>query len=159
MRSQIRRLFYSSAAVTSELKPQTSIVPAPIGKTGRIEEGTSTMKSEKQYPRDRRYDEAVVEVFQADPAVAVELLNSILADGDQAELLIALRQMTKAFGGVTAIAEKANLNQTQLYRTLSENGNPALTSLAAILKAMGLRLAVQPIKAKSQRTRATKKAA
>jgi len=117
------------------------------------------MKSEKQYPRDRRYDEAVVEVFQADPAVAVELLNSILADGDQAELLIALRQMTKAFGGVTAIAEKANLNQTQLYRTLSENGNPALTSLAAILKAMGLRLAVQPIKAKPQRARATKKAA
>jgi probable addiction module antidote protein len=117
------------------------------------------MKSEKQYPRDRSYDEAVVETFRADPAVAVELLNDILADGDQAELLIALRQMTKAFGGVSAIAEKANLNQTQLYRTLSENGNPALTSLAAILKAMGLRLAVQPIKAKPQRARATKKAA
>jgi len=117
------------------------------------------MKAEKEYPRDRSYDEAVVELFQADPAVAVELLNSILADGDQAELLIALRQMTKAFGGVSAVAEKASLNPTQLYRTLSEDGNPALTSLAAILKAMGLRLAVQPIKAKPQKAKASKKAA
>jgi DNA-binding phage protein len=32
---------------------------------------------------------------------------------------------------------------TQLYRTLSAKGNPALSSFAAILKAMGLRLAVE----------------
>ena len=95
---------------------------------------------------DRSHDEAMAELFQSDPAYALYLLNDILADGDQAELLIALRQMTKAFGGVTAIAEKANLNQTQLYRTLSADGNPALSSLAAILKAMGLRLSVQPLK-------------
>jgi probable addiction module antidote protein len=101
------------------------------------------MKSEKLHPRDRSYDDAVVELFQQDSAVAVELLNDILADGEQGELLIALRQMTKAFGGVAAIAEKANLNPTQLYRTLSAEGNPALSSLAAILKAMGLRLAVE----------------
>jgi DNA-binding phage protein len=55
--------------------------------------------------------------------------------------------MTKAFGGVQSVAEKANLNSTQLYRTLSEEGNPALSSLAAILKAMGLRLAVERVKA------------
>jgi probable addiction module antidote protein len=101
------------------------------------------MKSEKHHPRDRSYDESVVETFQADPMVAVYLLNDILADGDQGELLIALRQMTKAFGGVSAIAEKANLNPTQLYRTLSEEGNPSLSSMVAILKSMGLRLAVQ----------------
>jgi len=39
------------------------------------------------------------------------MLNSILEDGEQAELLIALRQMAKAFGGVQTVAEKANLNQ------------------------------------------------
>jgi len=43
------------------------------------------------------------------------------------------------------VAEQANLNPTQLYRTLSPKGNPALSSLTAILKAMGLRLAVQPL--------------
>ncbi len=107
------------------------------------------MLAEKKYPRDRSHDEAMAELFQSDSAYAIELLNSILEDGDQGELLIALRQMAKAFGGVSAVAEKANLNQTQLYRILSEEGNPALSSLAAILKAMGLRLAVKPINAQA----------
>jgi probable addiction module antidote protein len=101
--------------------------------------------TEKIYPRDRSHDESVVELFQQDPQVAVELLNSILEPGEPGELLIALRQMTKAFGGVTAVAEKAGLNPTQLYRTLSADGNPALSTLAAILKSMGLQLAVRPI--------------
>lgn len=97
--------------------------------------------------RDRTRDEAMAELFRQDPAYAMELLNSILEDGEQGELLIALRQMAKAFGGVQTLAEKANLNPTQLYRTLSEEGNPALSSLTAILKAMGLRLAVERVRA------------
>jgi probable addiction module antidote protein len=97
--------------------------------------------------RDRQHDEAMAQLFKEDPAYALELLNSILDDGEQAELLIALRQMTKAFGGIQQVAEKANLNPTQLYRTLSENGNPELRSLSAILKAMGLRLAVERLPA------------
>jgi probable addiction module antidote protein len=79
--------------------------------------------------------------FKEATAYALELLNAILEDGEQEELLIALRQMTKAFGGVQSVAEKANLNPTQLYRTLSEQGNPELRSLAAILNVMGLPLA------------------
>src|ERR1035437_761478 len=97
--------------------------------------------------RDRNHDEAMAEEFKQDPAYTLELLNEILEDGEQGELLIALRQMAKAFGGVQSVAEKANLNPTQLYRTLSEEGNPELRSLSAILKAMGLRLAVERIRA------------
>ena len=44
-----------------------------------------------------------------------------------------------------AQAEQAQLNTTHIYRTLSAKGNPELRSLSAILKTMGLRLAVQPI--------------
>jgi probable addiction module antidote protein len=97
--------------------------------------------------RDRNHDEAMAELLKQDPAYALELLNSILEDGEQGELLIVLRQMAKAFGGVQNVAEKANLNPTQLYRTLSEQGNPELRSLSAILKAMGLRLAVERVRA------------
>ena len=97
--------------------------------------------------KDKSRDEAMAEIFQQDPAYALKLLNSILEDGDQGELLIALRQMTKAFGGVPRVAKKARLNSTQLYRTLSEKGNPALSTLAAVLKAMGFRLAVKRIRA------------
>ena len=97
--------------------------------------------------KDRAHDEAMAEVYREDPAYALQLLNSILEDGDQSELLIALRQIAKAFGGVQAVAEQAHLNPTQLYRTLSADGNPALSSFSAILKAMGMRLSVQPVHA------------
>lgn len=85
----------------------------------------------------------MAEMYRDDPGYALQLLNNILSDGDQAELMITLRQMAKAFGGLQCIAEKAQLNPTQLYRTLSPEGNPSLSSLSAILKAMGLRLAVE----------------
>ena len=91
----------------------------------------------------KTHDDAMADVYQSDPAYALELLNSVLADGDQAELLVVLRQLAKAFGGVQAIAEKAHLNPTQIYRTLSADGNPALSSFRAILDAMGMRLAVE----------------
>lgn len=85
----------------------------------------------------------MAERLRNNPDYALELLNSILRDGEQGELLIALRQMAKAFGGVQRIADEARLNPTQLYRTLSADGNPELSSLSAILKAMGLRLALE----------------
>ena len=94
---------------------------------------------------DRPHDEAMAEVFSNDPAYAAQLLNSILADGDQAELLIALRQMAAAFGGVRGVAKEAGLNPNQLYRMLSAEGNPEFRSLSTVLRAMGLRLAVQPL--------------
>jgi probable addiction module antidote protein len=93
--------------------------------------------------RDRQHDDAMADLYQEDRAYARQLLNSILEDGDQGELLIALRQMTKAFGGMRHVAEKAKLNPTQLYRTLSAEGNPELSSLTAILKVMGMRLAIE----------------
>ena len=95
--------------------------------------------------KDISHDDAMAKIYSEDPAYAFELLNSILEDGDQSELLVALRQMTKAFGGVQAVAEQAHLNQNQLYRTLSPSGNPALRNFSAILKAMGMRLALQPV--------------
>ena len=100
--------------------------------------------------RSRPHDEAMAEMYRDDPALALEVINDILADGDQSELLIVLRQMAQAFGGVQAVAEQAQLNPTQLYRTLSPKGNPALNSLSAILKAMGMRLAVQPLPTPTQ---------
>ena len=102
--------------------------------------------STKKDITDISHDDAMAQVFREDPAYALAFLNSILEDGDQGELLIVLRQLTKAFGGVATVAENSGLNPTQLYRTLSEQGNPSLSTLAAILKTMGLRLAVQRVK-------------
>ena len=114
----------------------TSSERCGAGKTGN---GCPTMK-------DRAHDEAMAELLRGDPAFATQLLNDVLEEGEQADLLIALRQMVQAFGGVSMIAEKAHLNPTRLYRMLSPEGNPELRSLTAVLKAMGMRFSIQPLR-------------
>lgn len=93
--------------------------------------------------KDKPHEESMAQLYRDDPDFAIATLNAILQDGDQAELMVVLRQLAKAFGGVQTIAEKAHLNSTQIYRTLSPDGNPALSSFTAILGAMNMRLAVQ----------------
>jgi probable addiction module antidote protein len=95
--------------------------------------------------KDKLHDDAMAELYKNDPKLAIQVIDEILADGDQGELLITLRQLAKAFGGVPALAKETHLNPTQLYRTLSPEGNPALSSFSAIMKAMGMRLSVQAI--------------
>ena len=110
--------------------------------------------------RDRSYEDAMAERYAKHPEEALEMLNAVLEDGEPGEMLVLMRQLAKAFGGVSAVAEKAELNPTQLYRTLSADGNPSLTSLTAVLKAMGLRLAIAPIQpAKAVEKRKSKRAA
>jgi probable addiction module antidote protein len=91
------------------------------------------------------HEEATIKSFRNDPAFAAEYVNAVLEDGDEAELLLALRRMAEAFGGVPQVAQAANLNATTLYRTLSVKGNPELKSLNALLRALGLRIAVSPL--------------
>ncbi|WP_295434445.1 addiction module antidote protein [uncultured Thiodictyon sp.] len=100
--------------------------------------------------KSRSHEAAKVESFRSDPDYAADYLNAVLEDGDQEELLETLRYMAGAFGGMTGLAEETALNATTLYRTLSRKGNPELKSLTAILKAMGMRLAVQPLQAPPQ---------
>ncbi len=47
--------------------------------------------------RDRDHDDAMVEAFRNDPDYAIQLFDSIIEDGDMAELRILLRQFRKAF--------------------------------------------------------------
>jgi len=96
-------------------------------------------------PPFRDHDEAVIDSFRREPALAAAYLNQVLADGDQAEILVALKRLAHAFGGIAQVAAASGLNATSLYRTLSRRGNPELNSLISILRVMGFRLAVQPI--------------
>ena len=102
------------------------------------------------------YDEVIAESLREDPVFAAVYLNEVIADGDQAELLGALRHVADAGGGIAKIAETAGLNKTTLYRTLSDKGNPELRSFLAILAAAGLRMQIEPIpKPKRRSTRST----
>lgn len=95
----------------------------------------------------------------ANAAFAAQYLQAAIEDGDTAVLLLALRRIAEARGGMAKLARETGLAREALYRTLSRGGNPRLTSLRAILDASGLRLTVAPVEAakrqsKGNRTRA-----
>jgi probable addiction module antidote protein len=82
----------------------------------------------------------------ADARFAAGYLQSALEDGEPAVLLLALRRIAEARGGMAKLAKATGLTREALYRTLSAAGNPRLTSLTAILGAAGLRLMIAPAK-------------
>jgi len=70
-------------------------------------------------------------------------LNAALQDGDHAVLLSALRNVAQAKGGVGALARAAGVSRESLYRTLSRRGNPKIETIIQLLRALGLRLAIE----------------
>ena len=70
----------------------------------------------------RGHDEATVESLRKDPKFTVEYLNAVLQEGDEQELMVAMRRIADAMGGVPHLASKTKLNATTLYRTLSKKG-------------------------------------
>src|SRR3546814_3417252 len=79
--------------------------------------------------------------YLRDEADVAAYLEAVLEDGDARVVPVALRTVTEAMGGMSALAVRTGLSRETLYRTLSEKGNPRLDTLAAILAAFGLRMA------------------
>ena len=79
------------------------------------------------------------------PAEAAAYLETVLEEGDQTAIMLALRQVAQVQGGVAEIARKVKLTRETTYKMLSKSGNPELRSLTAVLEATGLRIAVKPI--------------
>ena len=90
----------------------------------------------------RKYQDSLITALR-DPQEAAAYLDAALEAGDRAAFLLAIRNVIDALGGMTQIARHTGLNRENLYRVLSEKGNPELNSLEKLLKALGLRLAVE----------------
>lgn len=89
------------------------------------------------------HDEAIVRELKENPDFAEEYLKAALKDpGEPKVLLIALRHLAEAKGGMAKIAKKAGIERESLYRALSPTGNPRLSTLVAVTKAIGLKLTV-----------------
>lgn len=89
------------------------------------------------------YEDDLYEWLQ-NPNNAAGYLTAVIEEGDREAFLIALRDVAKARGGMTAVAEKAHLGRESLYKMLSKKGNPEFKSIASVLHGMGLRLTVEP---------------
>lgn len=82
-----------------------------------------------------------------DPNEAAAYLNAALEDEDPRVFLLAIRDVLKAQGGdMTSLAREANLNRENLYRMLSMQGNPKLTSICSVLHHIGFELTIRPSK-------------
>lgn len=77
----------------------------------------------------------------------VAYLNAALEDGDSAVLLEALRNVAQTRGGMGALAKAAGVSRESLYRTLSRRGNPKIETVMELMRALGLKLTVEPRKA------------
>src|ERR1700693_6121337 len=89
------------------------------------------------------HDEAIIRRLRKDPYFAAEYLKAALGDEDEPRvLLIALRHLAQA-QGMAKVAKAAGIERESLYRALSVHGNPRLSTLVAVTKAIGLRLTVE----------------
>lgn len=64
-------------------------------------------------------------------------------DQDAQAFLLAIRDVAEARGGLSELAARSDLNRQNLYKALSGKANPKLTTIEAILHALGFRLAVE----------------
>jgi probable addiction module antidote protein len=71
-------------------------------------------------------------------------LAEVTRDGDTRALPLALRTAADVLG-MAELSRRTGLNRETLYRTLSKRGNPRLSTVAAILEAFDLHLAIEPI--------------
>jgi probable addiction module antidote protein len=89
------------------------------------------------------HDEAMIRRLRKEPEFAVAYLKAVLEDEDDPRvLLIALRHLAQA-QGIAKVAKAAGVERESLYRALSVRGNPRLSTLLAVTKAIGLKLTVR----------------
>jgi probable addiction module antidote protein len=111
--------------------PKTAISETLNGTGGSLRKSMPT----------KDYKESLFENLRV-PEFAAACLNAALEGEAQEVFLLHLRDVADAWGGVGRLAAETDLAREALYRMLSENGNPQLSSLEKILHALGLRLAV-----------------
>lgn len=89
------------------------------------------------------HQEAMIGELRENPDFAAEYLRAALEEDEPGALLVALRRVAEARGGIAKVAKAAGVERESLYRALSANGNPRLSTLVAVTKAMGLKLTVE----------------
>jgi probable addiction module antidote protein len=85
------------------------------------------------------YRESLLDAL-ADPVEASAYLDAAMEDSQEA-FLKALKNVAQAHT-MTKVAKGAGVQRETLYRTLSEQGNPTLETLSAVLGVLGMRLSV-----------------
>jgi probable addiction module antidote protein len=77
-----------------------------------------------------------------DPESQAELLADAFESGNATYIAHALGVVARA-RGMTSIAKEAGVTREALYRSLSESGDPRLSTLIGVMKALGMQLSAK----------------
>ncbi len=77
--------------------------------------------------------------YLASPEAQAELINDAFASGDAGYVAAALGTVARA-RGMTRIAKDAGITREALYRALSPDGDPKLSTLLGVMRALNLSL-------------------
>ena len=83
-----------------------------------------------------------------DPEFAVSFLEDVLSEGSTPAFLAAIRSVAAANGGMQKISRATKLGRESMYKALSKDGNPQFSTIALILKQLGLRFSIAHIERK-----------
>ncbi len=97
-------------------------------------------KPGQDFHQPKTWDELLHAKLAASPEFAVGYLNAAVAENHPPALLIALRHVVEARGGLAELAKHTNLNRARLARALRGNGGLSLGALQSVADALGLRL-------------------
>ena len=81
--------------------------------------------------------------YLAIPEDVALYLDAALQQDDPKLLPAALRDIVNSQGGMTVMSARTGLNRESLYKSLSENGNPKLSTLFEIIQSLGLHLSIK----------------
>lgn len=95
------------------------------------------------------------EFFDSEESQA-KLVADAFETGDHRYITHALGVVAKA-EGMTKIARQAGVSREALYKALSDDGDPKFSTLMGVLKALNLKVSVEPEKASGKATRVQKR--
>jgi probable addiction module antidote protein len=84
----------------------------------------------------------VTEFLKTDEDIAA-YLEAAWEDGEPHVVAMALGNIARA-KGMTSVARDAGITREALYKSLSEKGDPKLSTLIGVMKALGLRMTIAP---------------
>ncbi|RKU21640.1 hypothetical protein C6499_21835 [Candidatus Poribacteria bacterium] len=100
----------------------------------------------------RNWREYLIERLSADREEAIGFLQAVMEDyqvfGNSAAVVSAVQAVIESQGGVAEVAKRTSIAPETLSKILSSEEAPHLDTFVTILKALGCRLSIEPLKDK-----------
>ena len=74
----------------------------------------------------------------------IAYLNTVLAEGNDADVIVAIGNIAKSIG-MSKIANETGLSRPSLYKALSDGSKPQFETVMKVLRAIGGQLQINPL--------------